>query len=160
MTRIPPMIVCPYCGPTHVMYAGRIISRVCADCERDLAPAVTPERMAEWGKDLAGGYAEKLAARDAEIARLTKALANADENAECLADVGSRAHDSNRALRAALADAEAALTQAADALDNKVGYMQTRGMDTFLETKNANAARAAAAKARQEPERAKQARGV
>ena len=30
--RIPPMIVCPYCGPEHVMYAGRVLSIICTEC--------------------------------------------------------------------------------------------------------------------------------
>jgi hypothetical protein len=31
-TRIPPMIVCPYCGPQTVSYAGRVLSIPCAEC--------------------------------------------------------------------------------------------------------------------------------
>lgn len=37
--RIPPMIVCPYCGPENVMYAGRVVSIVCKACRELLAAA-------------------------------------------------------------------------------------------------------------------------
>ena len=37
MHRIPPMIVCPYCQPGTILYAGVVISRVCAACKKLLA---------------------------------------------------------------------------------------------------------------------------
>jgi aerobic-type carbon monoxide dehydrogenase small subunit (CoxS/CutS family) len=34
--RIPPMIVCPYCQPGTISYAGVVISRVCSQCRAEL----------------------------------------------------------------------------------------------------------------------------
>jgi hypothetical protein len=31
----PTITVCPICGPKALMFAGRIISRICDDCRRD-----------------------------------------------------------------------------------------------------------------------------
>lgn len=39
MNRIPPMVVCPLCGPRATMYAGRVISRVCQKCREELESA-------------------------------------------------------------------------------------------------------------------------
>ena len=37
MNRIPPMVVCPYCQPGTISYAGVVILRVCAECKKLLA---------------------------------------------------------------------------------------------------------------------------
>lgn len=37
--RTPPMIVCPYCGPEHIMYAGRVIAIPCKQCRALLKSA-------------------------------------------------------------------------------------------------------------------------
>ena len=34
--RIPPMIVCPYCGPENIMYAGRVLSMICCKCVAEM----------------------------------------------------------------------------------------------------------------------------
>ena len=31
---IPPIIVCPYCEPGTISYAGRVITRICEGCEK------------------------------------------------------------------------------------------------------------------------------
>ena len=36
----PPMIVCPYCGPECIMYAGRVLSIPCAACKKLIATAL------------------------------------------------------------------------------------------------------------------------
>lgn len=40
--RQPIMYVCPRCGPTHVMFAGKVISRLCEECRKDAS--------GEWSK--------------------------------------------------------------------------------------------------------------
>ncbi len=35
--RTPPMIVCPYCGPENIMYAGKVLSIVCRMCRDAIA---------------------------------------------------------------------------------------------------------------------------
>lgn len=34
--RIPPLIVCPRCGPESVAYAGRVEERLCDTCREEL----------------------------------------------------------------------------------------------------------------------------
>ena len=40
--RIPPMIVCPRCGPESVCYAGRVLYVPCAVCRGELEAARGP----------------------------------------------------------------------------------------------------------------------
>ena len=44
--RVPPLIVCPYCHPGIVSYAGVVVSRVCSECKAELAEAELPHAPA------------------------------------------------------------------------------------------------------------------